>query len=118
MQNIQGVLKPTLINVILGHNKHKMQPRHARQTTKHGAPLEAKTCPFQGHQGEGVALPFWRLQGTISTTEIPQDFSGGEAQAPKSRISHKIAQKRPFSRPKGGQTYSNHQTLLINNKEA
>ena len=70
-----------------------MQPRHAQQTTKHGAPLEAKTCPFQGHQGEGVALPFWRLQGTISTTEIPQDFSGEEAQTPKSRNLRKIAQK-------------------------
>ena len=45
---------------------------------------EAKKGPFQGQQGEGVALPFWRLQGTISATEIPQDFSGEEAQTPKS----------------------------------
>ena len=40
-----------------------------------------------------MALPFWRPEGTISTTEIPQDFSGEEAQAPKSRNLHKIAQK-------------------------
>ena len=44
---------------------------------------EAKNGPFQGQQGEGVALPFWRLQGTIFTTEIPQDFSGEEAQNTK-----------------------------------
>ena len=48
-------------------------------------PQEAKKGPFQGQQGEGVALSFWRLQGTISATEIPQDFSGEEAQTPKSR---------------------------------
>ena len=54
-------------------------------------PQEAKKCPFQGQQGEGVALSFLRLQGTILTTEIPQDFSGEEAQAPKSRSSLKIA---------------------------
>ena len=56
-------------------------------------PQEAKKGPFQGQQGEGVALPFWRLQGTISTTEIPQDFSGEKAQTPKSQNLHKIAQK-------------------------
>ena len=56
-------------------------------------PQEAKIGPFQGQQGEGVALSFLRLQGTILTTEIPQDFSGEEAQAPKSRSSPKIAQK-------------------------
>ena len=56
-------------------------------------PQEAKKGPFQGQQGEGVALPFWRLQGTISATKIPQDFSGEEAHAPKSRNLHKIAQK-------------------------
>ena len=48
-------------------------------------PQEAKKGPFQGQQGGGVALPFWRLQGTISATEIPQDFRGEEAQTPKSR---------------------------------
>ena len=58
--------------------------------------LEAKNGPFQGQQGEGVALPFWRLQRTISTTEIPQDFSGEEAQTPKSRNSLKIAQNGSF----------------------
>ena len=48
-------------------------------------PQEAKTCPFQGHQGEGVALSFLGLQGIIFTTEIPQDFSGEETPTPKSR---------------------------------
>ena len=59
-------------------------------------PQEAKNSPFHGQQGEGVALSFWRLQGTISTTEIPQDFSGEEAQTPKSRNLSKIAQNRAF----------------------
>ena len=31
-------------------------------------------------------------QGTILTSEIPQDFSGEEAQTPRSRSLHKIAQ--------------------------
>ena len=53
---------------------------------------EAKRSQFQGQQGAGLALPLWRLQGTISATEIPQDFSGGEAQTPKSQNSLKIAQ--------------------------
>mgnify|MGYP001789977207 CR=1 FL=1 len=55
---------------------------------------EAKTCPFQGQQGEGVALSFLGLQSIIFTTEIPQDFSGEEAQTPRSRSLHKIAQNR------------------------
>ena len=42
-------------------------------------PQEAKNGPFQGQQGEGVALSFLRLQSTILTTEIPQDFNGEEA---------------------------------------
>ena len=46
---------------------------------------EAKTCPFQGHQGEGVALSFLGLQGITFTTEIPQDFNGKETPTPKSR---------------------------------
>ena len=57
---------------------------------------EAKNGPFQGQYGEGVPLPFWRLQGTISATEIPQDFSGEEAQTPKSRNLYKIAQNEAF----------------------
>ena len=65
-------------------------------------PQEAKNGPFQGQQGEGVALPFWRLQGTIFTTEIPQDFSGEEAQTPKSRNSLKIAQHEAFQGLRGG----------------
>ena len=80
-------------------------------------PQEAKKGPFQGQQGDGVALPFWRLQGTISTTEIPQDFSGEEAQTSKSRNSLKIAQNGGLSRPKSGQTPPNHKTLLINNQK-
>ena len=55
-------------------------------------PQEAKNGPFQGQQGEGVALSFLGFQGTILTTEIPQDFSGEEAQTPKSRSLHKTAQ--------------------------
>ena len=52
-------------------------------------PQKAKKCPFQGQQGEGVALSFLGLQGIIYTTEIPQDFSGEETQTPKSRSSTK-----------------------------
>ena len=64
-------------------------------------PQEAKNCPFQEQQREGVALPFWRLQGTISTTEIPQDFSGEEAQTPKSRNLLKMAQNGAFQGLRG-----------------
>ena len=64
-------------------------------------PQEAKKCPFQGQQGERVALPFWRLQGTIFTTEIPQDLSGEEAQTPKSRNLYKIAQNEAFQGLRG-----------------
>ena len=46
---------------------------------------EAKTCPFQGQQGEGVALSFLGLQGITFITKIPQDFSGEETPTPKSR---------------------------------
>ena len=81
--------KPTLSNVISWHNKHKMQPRHAQHTHQQRLPQEAKTCPFQGQQGEGVALSFLGLQGIIFTTEIPQDFSGEETPTPKSQISPK-----------------------------
>ena len=55
-------------------------------------PQETKNGPFQGQQGEGVALSFLGLQGIILTTKIPQDFSGEEAQTPRSRSSLKIAQ--------------------------
>ena len=77
-----------------------------------------KFALFKDIKERGVALSFLRLQGMLFTTEIPQDFSGEEILIPKSRISHKMAQKGPFSRPKGGQTCPNHQALLINNKEA
>ena len=46
---------------------------------------EAKTCPFQGQQGEGVALSFLGHQSIIFTTEISQDFSGEGTSTPKSR---------------------------------
>ena len=65
-------------------------------------PQEAKKAPIQGQQGEGWALPFWRLQGTISTTKIPQDFSGEEAQTPKSRNLLKMAQNGAFQGLRGG----------------
>ena len=54
-------------------------------------PQEAKNGPFQGQQGEGT-LSFLGPQGTILTSEIPQDFSGEEAQTPRSRSSLKMAQ--------------------------
>ena len=54
-------------------------------------PQEAKNGPFQGQEGEGAALSFLGPQGTILTSEIPQDFSGEEAQTPSSRSSLKIA---------------------------
>ena len=56
-------------------------------------PQEAKNGPIQGQQGEGAALSSLGPQGTILTSEIPQDFSGEEAQTPRSRSSLKIAQK-------------------------
>ena len=64
-------------------------------------PQEAKNGPFHGQQGEGVALSLLGLQGTILTTEIPQDFSGEEAQTPKSRSSLKIAQNQAFQGLRG-----------------
>ena len=59
-------------------------------------PLEAKNDPFQGQQGEGVALSFLGPQGTILTSEIPLDFSGEEAQTPRSQSSPKMARKGPL----------------------
>ena len=55
-------------------------------------PQEAKNGPFQGQQGKWVALSSLGPQGTILTSEIPQDFSGEEALMPKSRSSLKVAQ--------------------------
>ena len=49
-------------------------------------PQEAKNGPFQGQQGEGVALPFSRLWCLgLFTTEILRDFSGedGALKSPK-----------------------------------
>ena len=83
--SMHGVPKPTKNHVILWIYKHEKQPKHAQHTLKHRLPLETKTCPFQGQQGEGVALSFLGLQGIIFTTEIPQDFSGEETPTPKSR---------------------------------
>ena len=39
-----------------------------------------------------MALSFLGPQGTILTFEIPQDFSGEEAQTPRSRSSPKMTQ--------------------------
>ena len=64
-------------------------------------PQEAKNDPFQGQQGEGVALSFLGPQGTILTSEIPQDFSGEEAQPPRSRSSPKMAQNGPLQGLRG-----------------
>ena len=55
-------------------------------------PQEAKNGHFQGQQGEGVTLSFLGPQGTILTSESPQDFSGEEAQTPRARSSPKMAQ--------------------------
>ena len=65
-------------------------------------PQEAKTGPFQGQQGEGVALSSLGPQGTILTSEIPQDFSGEEAQTSRSRSLLKMAQNGAFQGRRGG----------------
>ena len=65
-----------------------------------------------------MALSFLGPQGTILTTEIPQDFSGGEAQTPKSQSSHKIAQNKGQTTLKRGQTTPKLKTLLTNYLEA
>ena len=57
---------------------------------------EAKTCPFQGQQGEGVALSFLGLQGITFTTEIHQYFSGEETQHQNPGASTKWLKMRPF----------------------
>ena len=59
-------------------------------------PQEANNGPFQGQQGEGVALSFLGHQGISITTEIPQDFSGEEAQTPKSQNLLKMALNGAF----------------------
>ena len=65
-----------------------------------------------------MALSFLGPHGTILTTEIPQDFSGEEAQTPKSRSSQKIAQNKGQTRLKRGQTTPKLKTLLTNYLEA
>ena len=80
MQGMQGVSKPTQHNTISWQNKHKYKSRHSQHTLKLDAPSRGKNSPFQGQQGEGVALSFLGPQGTILITEFPQDFSGEEAQ--------------------------------------
>ena len=64
-------------------------------------PQEAKNGPFQGQQGEGVTLSSLGPQGPIITSEIPQDFSGEEAQTSRSRSSLKIAQNGAFQGLRG-----------------
>ena len=48
-----------------------------------------------------MALSFLGPQGTIPTSEIPQDFSGEAAQTQWSRSSHKMAQKGALQASKG-----------------
>ena len=118
MLSKHGVPKPTKNKGILWHNKHKNQLRHGQQEPKLGAPSRGKNGPFQGQQGEGVALSFLGPQGTILTSEIPQDFSGEEAQTPKSRSSHKIVQNKGQTRLKRGQTTPKLEATLTNYLEA
>ena len=70
-------------------------------------PQEAKNGPFQGQQGEGVTLSFLGPQGTILTSEIPQDFSGEEVQTPTSRSLHNIAQNGASQGLGGGKRLQN-----------
>ena len=118
MLSKHGVPKPTQLNAISWHNKHKNQLRHGQHEPKLGAPSRGKKCPFQGQQGKGVALSFLGPQGTILTSEIPQDFSGEEAQTLWSRSSHKMARNKGQRRLKRGQTTPKLKTLLTNYLEA
>lgn len=77
-------------------------------------PQEAKRGPFQGQQGEGVALSFLGPQGTIFTSEIPQDFSGEEAHTQWSQSSTKMAQNKGQTSLKRGQTTPKLKTPLTN----
>ena len=99
---MQGVSKPTQHNAISWQNKHKYQSRHGQHTLKLDAPSRGKNSPFQGQQGEGLALSFLGPQGTILTSEIPQDFSGEEAQTQWSRSSTKMAQNEAKQGLRGG----------------
>ena len=65
-------------------------------------PQEAKNGHFQGQQGAGVALSSLGPHGTILTSEIPQDFSGEEAQTSRSRNSLKKAQNGVSQGLRGG----------------
>ena len=58
-----------------------------------------------------MALSFLGPQGTILTSEIPHDFSGEEAQTPRSWSLHKIAQNgalEGLGRVKQPQTTKHH----------
>ena len=77
-------------------------------------PLEAKNGPFQGQQGEGMTLSFLGPQGIILITEIPQAFSGEEAQTLLSRSSTEMAQNKCQTSLKRGQTTPKLKTPLTN----
>ena len=111
---MQGVSIPTYNNAILWQYKHKNQLRHDQHEPKLDSPSRGKNSPFQGQQGEGVALSFLGPQGTILTSEIPQDFSGEEAQTQWSRSSLKMAQNEGLSRLKRGQTTPKLKATLTN----
>ena len=80
-------------------------------------PQEAKNDHFQGQQGEGVALSFLGPQGTILITEIPQDFSGEEAQTQWSWSSTEMAQNKGQTSLKRGQPTLKLKTPLRNDIE-
>ena len=65
-----------------------------------------------------MALSFLGPQGTILTSEIPQDFSGDEAQTPWSRSSTKMAQNKGQTSLKRGQTTPKLEETLTNYLEA
>ena len=50
----------------------------------------------------GLALSFLGPQGTILTSEIPQDFSSEEAQTPRSRSAPNMAQNGALQGLRGG----------------
>ena len=114
MRSKHGVPKPTKNRGILWHIKHENQLRHGQHTLRLDAHKRGKNGNFQGQQGEGVALSFLGPQGTILTSEIPQDFSGEEAQTQLSRSSTEMAQNKGQTSLKRGQTTPKLKATLTN----
>ena len=114
MLNKQGVSKPTQSWGKTWQNTTKYLLKYGQHNLKMLLNTWGLNGPFQGEQGEGVALSFLGPQGTILTSEIPQDFSGEDAQTLWSRSSHKIAQNKGQTRVKRGQTTPKLKTLLTN----